>query len=147
MTPAQSVGLYRIGVATFDSMESDAETGRPTLIRVHLDEAETPAVKPKTYIQWVPHGTALPVQLRIYSDLFKSASPASNPDGWLADVNRDSLKVVETALVDPRLSDAKIEEKFQFQRVGYYCVDPDTEKLGKLVLNLTVSIKEDPNKN
>ncbi len=146
LTPNQPVGLYRIGLATFDSMECGPE-GRPKVIRVRLDESETPAFKPKTYIQWVPHGTALPAQLRIYSDLFRSVNPAANQAGWLADVNRDSLKTVETALVDPRLVEAKVEEKFQFQRVGYYCVDPDTEKDGRLVLNLTVGIKEDPNKN
>jgi glutaminyl-tRNA synthetase len=146
LTPGQAVGLYRIGVAAFESMECDAE-GRAKVIRVTLDESESPARKPKTYIQWVPHGTALPAHLRIYSDLFRSINPAGNPDGWLTDVNRDSLKIVETALVDPRVAEAKVEEKFQFQRVGYYCVDPDTEKEGRLILNLTVGIKEDPNKN
>ena len=67
--------------------------------------------------------SALPAEIRIFSDLFKSVNPQANPAGWLADVNRDSLRVIQDALVDSRLKDAKVEEKFQFQRVGYFCVD------------------------
>lgn len=147
LTPKQPVGLYRVGVATFVRADCDPATGKPVKVYVELDQAEVPAIKPKTYIQWVPKESALPAEIRIFSDLFKSVNPQANPAGWLADVNRDSLRVIQDALVDSRLKDAKVEEKFQFQRVGYFCVDPDTVKTGKLVLNLTVSIKEDPNKN
>lgn len=147
LTPKQPVGLYRVGVMKFVKADMDASTGKPSKVYVELDQAEVPEVKPKTFIQWVPKETALPAEIRIFSDLFKSVNPQANPDGWLADVNRDSLRVIHDALVDSRLSERTIEEKFQFQRVGYFCVDPDTEKTGKLVLNLTVSIKEDPNKN
>jgi glutaminyl-tRNA synthetase len=149
LTPKQTVGLYRVGVMSFVKADVDPETGKPVKIYVELDQAEVPEVKPKTYIQWVPKETALPAEIRIFSDLFKSVNPQANPEGWLADVNRDSLRVVSDALVDSRLSTAQVEDKFQFQRVGYFCVDPDTRTSGngKLVLNLTVSIKEDPNKN
>ena len=147
LTPKQSVGLYRVGVATFFRADCDPETGKPVKVYVDLDQSEVPTIKPKTYIQWVPKETALPAEVRIFSDLFKSVNPQSNPNGWLSDVNRDSLRVISDALVDSRLIDAEVEDKFQFQRVGYFCVDPDTKKNGKLVLNLTVSIKEDPNKN
>lgn len=147
LTPKQPVGLYRVGVMKFVKAETDAQTGKPIKVYVELDQAEVPEVKPKTYIQWVPRETAIPAEIRIFSDLFKSANPQANPAGWIADVNRDSLRVVSEALVDSRLAEAQVEEKFQFQRVGYFCVDPDTKNSGKLVLNLTVSIKEDPNKN
>lgn len=147
LTPNQPVGLYRVGVMKFVKVETDPETGKPCKVYVELDQAEVPSVKPKTYIQWVPKETALPAEIRIFSDLFKSVNPQANPNGWLADVNRDSLRVIHDALVDSRLAEAKIEDKFQFQRVGYFCVDPDTAKSSKLVFNLTVSIKEDPNKN
>lgn len=147
LTPNQIVGLYRVGVAKFVKSESDASTGKITKVYVELDQAEVPEVKPKTYIQWVPKETAISAEVRIFSDLFKSVNPQANPAGWLADVNRDSLSVINDALVDTRLVSAQVDEKFQFQRVGYFCVDPDTKTTGKLVLNLTVSIKEDPNKN
>ena len=147
LTPNQAVGLYRVGVMNFVRAETDSETGKTTKIYVELDQSEVPENKPKTYIQWVPKETALPADVRIFSDLFKSVNPQSNPDGWLSDVNRDSLRIISDALVDSRLSEAQIEDKFQFQRVGYFCVDPDTKTSGKIVLNLTVSIKEDANKN
>lgn len=147
LTPKQAVGLYRVGVATFVKVDCDPETGKPVKVYVELDQSEIPTLKPKTYIQWVPKETAIPTEIRIFSDLFKSVNPQANPSGWLSDVNRDSLRIIPDALVDSRLLTAKVEDKFQFQRVGYFCVDADTEKAGKLVLNLTVSIKEDPNKN
>lgn len=147
LTPNQAVGLYRVGVVTLVSTETDAESGKVTKLLVKLDRAEIPAIKPKTFIQWVPAASALTAEIRIFSDLFKSVNPQANPNGWLSDVNRDSLRVISDALVDPRLADAVVEDKFQFQRVGYFCLDKDTKKAGKLVFNLTVSIKEDPNKN
>lgn len=147
LTPKQGVGLYRVGVISFVRSEIDSVSGKPSKIYVELDQSEVPIVKPKTYIQWVPKDTATPAEIRIFSDLFKSVNPQANPEGWLADVNRDSLKIISGALVDSRCSSAVIEEKFQFQRVGYFCLDKDSKSSGKLVFNLTVSIKEDPNKN
>ena len=141
------VGIYRVGVIKFVRAETSTKDASITKLFVELDQSEVPQVKPKTYIQWVPKESAVPTQIRIFSDLFKSVNPQANPDGWLADVNRDSLRIIEEALCDSRLLEAQVEDKFQFQRVGYFCVDPDTTKIGKLVLNLTVSIKEDPNKN
>lgn len=144
LAPNQPVGIFRAGVLTMVDCERD-ENGKVTLVRATLDESETPVVKPKTYIQWLPRDTALLAEVRIYSDLFHSVNPQAHPAGWMADVNRDSQRIITDARVDPRLATAQVEDKFQFQRVGYFCVDPDTTP-GHLVFNLTVSLKEDPNK-
>lgn len=149
LTPNQSVGIYRAGVFSCTRFETDPETGKVALIEGTIDRSES-APKPKTFITWVPlsenYSSPLKAEVRFYSPLFKSRNPDSVPGGFLADVDPNSLTVIPEALVDPRLTHANVEDKFQFQRVGYFCVDPDTTEK-KLVFNLTVSIKEDPNKN
>jgi len=147
-TSKQTVGLYRVGLLSYVSHEIDAD-GKLAKVRAKLDRSED-AVKPKTWIQWVAHAPShnspLRAELRLYSSLFKSANPDAAPGGYLADINPDSLCIVPDAMVDGRLKEAKPEEKFQFQRVGYFCCDKDSTA-DKPVFNLTVSIKEDPNKN
>lgn len=159
LTPNQSVGLFRVGIFSCVRYETDAE-GRVTLIEGTLTREDTtaatntpnttPIAKPKTFITWVPHApkynSPLEAEIRLYLPLFKSRNPDSAQGGFLADLNPNSLTVISGAFVDPRLLGASVEEKFQFQRVGYFCVDPDSTP-EKLVFNLTVSIKEDPNKN
>lgn len=148
LTPNQPVGIYRVGVFTCTRFEQDAE-GRVTVVEGTIDRSEA-APKPKTFITWLPHSdqhhSPLKAEIRMYAPLFKSRNPESVPGGFMNDINPDSLTVIPEAYVDPRLADAKVEDKFQFQRVGYFCVDPDTTD-AKLVFNLTVSIKEDPAKS
>lgn len=150
LTPSQPVGLYRLGVFKLGRYECDVE-GRVTKIEGTLDRSTD--FKPKTFITWIPHcdssekGLSSPVkaEVRLYSELFKSRNPDSVPGGFLNDVNKESLKIITDAFVDPRLVNLRVEECFQFQRVGYFCVDPDSTD-EKPVFNLTVSIKEDPRK-
>lgn len=136
LTPGQPVGLFRVGVFTMSRHVDGIVYGT-------LDRSES-APKPKAFIQWLPEGSPR-ATLRLYSNLFMSPNPSDNPRGWLADINPESLKEVKDAMVDPRLlqSDVKPEQVFQFQRLGYFCVDNVD---GPLVFNLTVSIKEDPRK-
>ena len=98
----------------------------------------------KTYLQWLPL-TAPKVTLRLYNNLFKSENPSSNPDGWLADLNPNSLEINEEAMVEPEVLNEKAGYTFQGVRVGYFCIDRDTTK-DKLVLNRTVGLKEDSKK-
>ena len=145
--PSQPVGLFKVGVLKYESHATDA-SGKVTQIVASLDRSET--IKPKTFVQWVAHapavGSPLKATVRIYSDLFKSRNPDAAPGGFLKDINQDSLRTIEDAYVDVRLKDAGVEEKFQFQRVGYFCKDKDSTD-DRPVFNLTVGIKEDPNKN
>ncbi len=146
LTPDQPVGLYKVGVLICTGFEKDAN-GKIVKVKATLDRAED-APKPKTWIQWVAdHPTSTKAELRLYSALFKSANPDAAVGGYLADIDPDSLRVVSDAMVDARLANVKPEEKFQFQRVGYFCLDKDSLTAGHPVFNLTVSIKEDPNKN
>jgi glutaminyl-tRNA synthetase len=148
LAPSQPVGLFKAGVVEYVAHELD-RSGQVCTVLVNLDRSPEPAVKPRTFIHWVPlspaHSSPLTAELRMYAPLFRSENPDAAPGGFLADINPHSLRIV-TAYCDPRLRDASVEERFQFQRVGYFCKDQDsTDDLP--VFNLTVSIKEDPNKN
>ncbi|MDO4230194.1 MAG: glutamine--tRNA ligase/YqeY domain fusion protein [Capnocytophaga sp.] len=96
--------------------------------------------KVKGTLHWVSVPHAVQAEARIYDRLFTEAEPDRQEKDFLAYVNPDSLKVV-TAYVEPSLKEAQIGEKFQFQRLGYFSVDPDTTA-DKLVFNKTVGLKD-----
>jgi len=100
--------------------------------------------KPKGHIHWVsqpePGKEPQAAEVRLYDVLFKSDDPGSL-ENWIEDINPDSLIVVPNALIEPSLNSVKVEERFQFERVGYFCVDPDTTA-NKTIFNRTVTLKE-----
>uniref|UniRef100_A0A452VF81 Glutamine--tRNA ligase n=1 Tax=Ursus maritimus TaxID=29073 RepID=A0A452VF81_URSMA len=102
--------------------------------------------KPKAFIHWVSQ--PLTCEIRLYERLFQHKNPedpAEVPGGFLSDLNPASLQVVEAALVDCSVASAKPFDKFQFERLGYFSVDPDSCQR-QLVFNRTVTLKEDPGK-
>jgi len=103
-------------------------------------------VKPKGWIHWVSN--PLKCEIRLYEKLFKHPNPEDPkevPGGWLSDVNRDSIKIIQDALVDRSVLGAKVYDKFQFERVGYFSVDKDSSE-DMIVFNRTVTLKEDAEK-
>lgn len=100
--------------------------------------------KPKATIHWVaepaPGVTPLTAEVRLYNKLFRSEDPMSIAE-WEKDLNPESL-IIKTAFVDPYVADvAKVGDVYQFERVGYFAVDPDTEG-GKLVFNRTCELRQ-----
>jgi glutaminyl-tRNA synthetase len=97
---------------------------------------------PKGVLNWVgqpaPGKEPHRMEARLYDNLFSSATL---PEEWLEDLNKDSLTIVSGAYATPHLAAAKPGEKFQLERLGYFCVDPDGNG-EKLVLNRTVTLKE-----
>lgn len=101
--------------------------------------------KIKGILHWVAANHALDAEVRMYDRLFNHEAPASQKDADPLDfINPDSLKII-TAKVEPSLSEAAILDKFQFQRIGYFCVDKQSSQ-NKLVFNRTVSLKDSWNK-
>ena len=97
--------------------------------------------KIKGILHWVAANHALDAEVRMYDRLFNHEDPVSQKDADPLDfINPDSLKVI-TAKVEPSLGDAAILDKFQFQRIGYFCVDKESSQ-DKLVFNRTVSLKD-----
>ena len=97
--------------------------------------------KVKGTLHWVSVAHAIGAEVRIYDRLFTDENPDGHKDrDFMEFVNRDSLKVV-TGFLEPSLREAKVGERFQFQRLGYFTVDNDT-KPGNLVFNRTVTLRD-----
>ncbi|MCF8369747.1 MAG: glutamine--tRNA ligase/YqeY domain fusion protein [Bacteroidales bacterium] len=98
--------------------------------------------KVKGTLHWVSMETAIDAEVRIYDRLFKTENPDIAEEGkdFKDNINPESLTVV-TGKIEPAIKNAKAGEKFQFQRLGYFCVDPDSTS-EKLVFNRTVTLKD-----
>ena len=98
--------------------------------------------KVKGTIHWVSVGQAVEAEIRLYDRLFLTESPDNVPEGvdFKKNLNPVSLRKI-TGFVEPSLLNAHSGDKFQFERLGYFCVDPDTSG-AKLVFNRTVSLKD-----
>jgi glutaminyl-tRNA synthetase len=115
--------------ATYDP---DSKSGSGT-------EASTRRVKGT--LHWVSKEHALPVEVRLYDRLFTVPSPDTDKEkDFLEFVNSDSLSTI-TAMAEPAMKELKVGETVQFQRLGYFCVDPDTTK-DLMVFNRTVTLRD-----
>jgi glutaminyl-tRNA synthetase len=99
--------------------------------------------KVKATIHWVSAQHAVDAEVRVYENLFSKENPGDVPEGqdFLANLNPNSLEVIPQAKLEPSLANAKPGDRYQFERLGYFCVDPDT-KPGKPVFNRTVALKD-----
>jgi glutaminyl-tRNA synthetase len=99
--------------------------------------------KVKSTIHWVSAAHALDAEVRIYDKLFTKEDPNQVEEGqeFTANLNPGSLEVIAQAKLEPSLANAPIEGRYQFERLGYFCVDPDS-KPGRLVFNRTVALKD-----
>ncbi|XP_002966775.2 glutamine--tRNA ligase, cytoplasmic isoform X2 [Selaginella moellendorffii] len=102
------------------------------------------SIKPKGVLHWVPEpaegARPLEVEVRLFDRLFLSEDPAELKDTWLEDLNPHSKQVIHGAFALDNLRTAKPGDRFQFERTGYFCVDPDSSA-EKLVFNRTVTLK------
>ncbi len=97
-------------------------------------------LKVKGTIHWVNAETAVPAEVRLYDRLFKVEDPGSEEGDFKDFINPDSLKIVE-AMLEPSLKNAKPQDRFQFLRKGYFCLD-ETSTGDKLIFNRTVTLKD-----
>ena len=99
--------------------------------------------KVKSTIHWVSAAHALDAEVRLYDKLFTKPDPNEVEEGkdFTANLNPNSLEIVRDAKVEPSLVNAAVEARYQFERIGYFCVDPES-KPGKPVFNRTVALKD-----
>jgi glutaminyl-tRNA synthetase len=99
--------------------------------------------KVKSTIHWVSAASAIEAEVRIYETLFSKEDPSKVEEGndVLDNLNPNSLEVVNHAKVEPSLANAVAGSRYQFERLGYFCADPDS-KPGKPVFNRTVALKD-----
>ena len=99
--------------------------------------------KVKSTIHWVSAAHAVDAEIRLYDKLFTVEDSDRTEEGqdFTANLNPNSLEVIVQAKLEPSLANAKSGEGYQFERLGYFCVDPDS-KVGNLVFNRTVALKD-----
>ncbi len=98
--------------------------------------------KVKATIHWVSAQHAINAEVRLYDRLFTKPDPLDVPKGhdWKENINPNSLIVLQNCKLEPSLADAQVGDRFQFERKGYFCVDPDSTP-ERLVFNRTVTLK------
>jgi glutaminyl-tRNA synthetase len=139
LSPGKSVRLRNAGFLTCTGVEKDAD-GKVVAVRGSFAPMDAP-IKVKATIHWVAAHAARPVQVRLYDRLFS----VPEPDGdkavdFKSHLNPDSLKVA-TALAEPALLAAQPGDRFQFERVGYFCADPDSLPNAP-IFNRTATLKD-----
>ncbi len=99
--------------------------------------------KVKGTLHWVSAKHAINAEVRLYDRLFNDEDPAGYKDKNFTEfINPDSLKILKECKLEPSMDNAKQESRYQFQRLGYFCVDKKDSKPGTLVLNRTVPLKD-----
>ncbi|CEP15816.1 hypothetical protein [Parasitella parasitica] len=176
LAPGKSVGLLHAKYPIRYVGHKKDDSGKITEIEC-IYENDGTATKPKTYIHWIAdspkhHSPVQLDELRIYERLFMHDSPETVEGGYLNDINSHSLEIVRGAIAEVGLYDHiadwvrktggkdKESMRWQFTRTGYFCLDKDTELdaeliksgqvkegLKRIIVNRTVSLKEDADKN
>ncbi len=141
LTPDQPVRLRHAYIITCKEVIQDAD-GTVVEIKAvyHPDSksgSDTSSIKVKSAIQWVDAASAKKVEVRLYDRLFKDEAPQS-----LDDVNPDSLQIIKTALIEPAVILDRPDERFQFERQGYFYADPVDYTDENPVFNKIVGLKD-----
>jgi len=144
--PDNSVRLRYGYVVKCTGCDKDADG---TITAVHCDylpdtKSGTPgadSVKVKGNIHWVSAAHAYEAEVRLYDRLFTTAQPGGESGDFLNDLNADSVKAIRAQL-EPALKDAAPEDRFQFERHGYFVADRVDSKVGAPVFNRTVTLKD-----
>ncbi|CAF0815654.1 unnamed protein product [Rotaria sordida] len=144
LAPNQPCGLRHAGyIITVQDIVRDSNN-EPIELKVTCQKVTDEGVsKPKGFIHWVSH--PIKCEIRLYDPLFFHSNPDDPkevPGGFLSDINPNSLTINKNALADDGIKNAKPFDKFQFERVGFFSVDPDSTN-DYYVFNRTVSLKED----
>ncbi|MGH9806912.1 MAG: glutamine--tRNA ligase, partial [Terriglobia bacterium] len=96
--------------------------------------------KVRATLHWVAAPQAVPAEIRLYNPLFSRADPGAEGD-LFADLSASSLEILTESRVEPALNDLGVGAPVQFERQGYFCLDPDTQP-GRLVFNRTVPLRD-----
>ena len=147
LSPGREVRLRYGYLVTCTSVVKDA-SGQVTEVHCSYDPAtrggNTPdGRKVKGTIHWVSAEHTIDAEVRLYDNLFTKENPSEVAEGqdFTANLNPNSLEVVSAAKLEPSVRDAKPGSRYQFERLGYFSVDPDTTPR-KLVFNRTVALRD-----
>ena len=145
LSPGREVRLRNAYFVTCTSVVKDS-SGRVTELRCTYDPltrgGDSPdGRRPKATLHWVSAAHAIPAEVRLYDQLFARPDPGSEGRDLLQDLNPQSETVLTGVLLEPSLADVPAGETVQFERLGYFCMDPDSAP-GAPVFNRTMTLKD-----
>ena len=144
LSPGNEVRLRYAYILKCERVITDP-SGTPMELKCTIDteslNGSTAARRVKGTIHWVSAAHAVDAEVRLYDRLFRSADPGDSGRDPLADLNTESLTVLTACKVESMLANAAPGTRFQFERQGYFCVDPDSRD-GAPVFNRTVTLKD-----
>ena len=147
LAPGREVRLRYAYFITCNEVVKD-DSGEIVELRCTYDPATRGGDAPdgrkvKATLHWVSAAHALEAEVRLYDRLFSAEDPTEEPEGgsWFDNVNPDSLQVLPTCYVEPSLKGVQPGARFQFERLGYFCVDPDSTA-DKPIFNRTVTLRD-----
>lgn len=148
LAPGREVRLKHAYLVTCVQVVKDEQTGEVVELHCTYDPETRGGAAPdgrkvRGTLHWVSAAHSLEAEVRLYDRLFIKANPLEVEEGqdFTANLNPRSLEVLTSCRVEPSLADAKPGDIFQFERKGYFCVDPDSAN-GKLVFNRTVTLRD-----
>jgi len=145
LAPGREVRLRYAFFLKCNEVMKDPASGEVVELRCTYDPATRGGQAPdgrqvKATIHWVPAAQAIPAEVRLYDRLFTHHHPAATED-FKAHLNPASLQIISPAWLEPSLAGAAAGRHYQLERLGYFCVDPDTRP-DRLVLNRTVTLRD-----
>ena len=143
--PGSMVRLKSAYIIQCNEVVKDADGNIIELKCTYLPESksgnDTSGIHVKGTLHWVSAAHAVKVEVRLYDRLFKVEDPSSEEGDFKEYINPNSLQVISNAYAEPALKDAQFEERYQFLRKGYFCLDKDSTA-DKLIFNRTVTLKD-----
>lgn len=129
------------------SVAKDPNTGKVVEVHCTYDPETRSGFAPDgrkvdATIHWVSAAHSLPAEVRLYDRLFRIANPLEGGSDFTEHLNPNSLEILRACRVEPSLENAAPGSRFQFERVGYFCVDPVDSSDKALVFNRTVSLRD-----
>ena len=145
LAPGREVRLRNAYFVTCDEVVKDA-SGAVVELRCTYDPAtrggDAPdGRRPKATLHWVSAADAIPAEVRLYDHLFSSPIPGDVGADLFDDLNPASETIVRGAMLEPALAEARVGETVQFERLGYFALDPDSSP-GALVFNRTLTLRD-----
>ena len=144
LAPGAEVRLRYAYIIKCVGVVKDPKTGEVTELRCTYDPdtksgSSQSTRKVKGTIHWVSAAHAIKAEVRLYDRLFSVEDP--NGDDWKSSINPHSLEVLRDCRAEPGIAKARPQDRFQFERLGYFCVDTDSKE-GALVFNRAVTLRD-----
>ncbi len=147
LAPGREVRLRSSYVVKYAGVVKDRESGEPVEVHCTYDPSTKNAApsdgrKVDGVIHWVSAEASVPAQVRLYDRLYSVPDPASAEGRHTEYLNGNSLEILKTARVEPSLADAPPGGHYQFERVGYFCLDSKDSARNALVFNRIVPLRD-----